>query len=263
MNVTVSGGWWTGKPDERGIPHATMADGAPNGYSIITFDGQHYHLDFKAAGRSADYQMALQIPETVDPSVDSTVDVFVNVFNGAQDTRVKLFVDQTTPVDMTYAKQEDPAFVKLFESENAQRDQLILQGESPETLWRPLPRPGRSTHLWKQSLDVRQLSDGTHVARSKPLSTMGAPPVAIVCFEWNGSPAQTHRTRLAPSSEAPLPLRRWPCAVEECVVTRPRGTAERMMKGRMKAACRGTIPSVLAPASRESVRPTDCWLPLA
>ena len=30
INVTVSGSWWCGAPDERGIPHTMMADGAPN-----------------------------------------------------------------------------------------------------------------------------------------------------------------------------------------------------------------------------------------
>ncbi|MGD9857946.1 MAG: metallophosphoesterase N-terminal domain-containing protein, partial [Planctomycetaceae bacterium] len=39
INVTVCGSWWSGAPDERGIPHTTMADGAPNGYSIMTFNG--------------------------------------------------------------------------------------------------------------------------------------------------------------------------------------------------------------------------------
>ena len=35
--------------DERGIPHTTMRDGAPNGYSIITFDGAKATFDFKAS----------------------------------------------------------------------------------------------------------------------------------------------------------------------------------------------------------------------
>ena len=52
INVTVCGSWWSGAPDERGIPHSTMADGAPNGYSVISFDGTDYRLDFFAAGRS-------------------------------------------------------------------------------------------------------------------------------------------------------------------------------------------------------------------
>jgi hypothetical protein len=36
---TVSGSWWRGTPDEAGIPHATMRDGAPNGFSLLDVDG--------------------------------------------------------------------------------------------------------------------------------------------------------------------------------------------------------------------------------
>ncbi len=39
-------------PDEKGIPHTTMRDGALNGYSVFTFDGQKYDIEFHApAGR--------------------------------------------------------------------------------------------------------------------------------------------------------------------------------------------------------------------
>ena len=42
-----------GAPDERGIPHTTMRDGAPNGYSIFTFDGHKYDIEFRAAAPPA------------------------------------------------------------------------------------------------------------------------------------------------------------------------------------------------------------------
>jgi len=51
VNVTVSGSWWQGAADKRGIPHTLMADGAPNGYSIISFDGHRYRLDFSLLTR--------------------------------------------------------------------------------------------------------------------------------------------------------------------------------------------------------------------
>ncbi len=46
INVTACGSWWSGAPDERGIPHSLMACGAPNGHSVIEFDGQEYRLEF-------------------------------------------------------------------------------------------------------------------------------------------------------------------------------------------------------------------------
>ncbi len=54
INATVCGSWWCGIRDETGIPHATMNDGAPNGYSLLTFDGNSYSIRFKAARRLPD-----------------------------------------------------------------------------------------------------------------------------------------------------------------------------------------------------------------
>ena len=39
-----------------------MADGAPNGHSVITFDGHQYVLDFVPASRDQDYQMEIMAP---------------------------------------------------------------------------------------------------------------------------------------------------------------------------------------------------------
>ena len=63
VHATVCGSWWSGTKDENGIPHATMSDGAPNGYSIVTFDGNEYSIRFKAARRPADHQMNIYAPE--------------------------------------------------------------------------------------------------------------------------------------------------------------------------------------------------------
>jgi lysophospholipase L1-like esterase len=165
VNVTVSGSWWSGTRDERGIPHATMADGAPNGYSIIAFDGHRYQLDFKAAGRSKDYQMSIRMPERIDPASDGSaqVDVFANIFNGAEDTTVTIAVGDAGPANMTYTLRPDPTFVELAREENERREKLLAQGEPEDRLWRAMPRPGTSTHLWHHTLDASSLADGTHL----------------------------------------------------------------------------------------------------
>ncbi|MFO0892090.1 MAG: calcineurin-like phosphoesterase C-terminal domain-containing protein [Isosphaeraceae bacterium] len=45
-----------GRLHEPRDPHTTMGD-APNGYSIFTFDGNHYEIEFRPASRPKDYQM--------------------------------------------------------------------------------------------------------------------------------------------------------------------------------------------------------------
>ncbi|HLO99748.1 MAG TPA: calcineurin-like phosphoesterase family protein, partial [Fimbriimonas sp.] len=58
-HATVCGSWWQGALDERGIPNATMADGGPNGYSLVEFDGNKYKVSFRAASRPEWEQMGI------------------------------------------------------------------------------------------------------------------------------------------------------------------------------------------------------------
>jgi len=152
INVTVSGSWWSGAPDERGIPHTMMADGAPNGYSIITFDGSKYHLDYKVAGRPSSYQMSIFAPEQVTATDAETTDVFVNVFNGSEKSKVEMKLGkQGTWQTMQRQVKSDPALVRLYEYEEAIKDKP----------WRGMSKPKPSTHLWHANLPSNP-SAGTH-----------------------------------------------------------------------------------------------------
>ena len=66
INVTVCGSWWAGAPDETGIPHTMMRDGAPNGYSILRFHGTETEFEFRAARRDKDYQMNIHAPAALE-----------------------------------------------------------------------------------------------------------------------------------------------------------------------------------------------------
>ncbi len=153
INVTVSGSWWSGAPDERGIPHTTMADGAPNGYSILNFDGNKYHLDFFAAGRGADYQMEIDAPEVVSQENAEKTFIYANVFNGDQHSKVTLSVADSGPIEMAHVREKDPKFVRTAEKEN-----LSL---AAKPMWRKLPNARPSTHLWKVTLP-ENIPVGTH-----------------------------------------------------------------------------------------------------
>ena len=56
---TVSGSWWSGPFDERGIPVALQRDGTPNGYNNLTVDNVSPTARFKAAGFDPNYQMRI------------------------------------------------------------------------------------------------------------------------------------------------------------------------------------------------------------
>ena len=90
---TTCGGWWSGAPDELGIPHTVMRDGGPNGVLLATFKGSDYSFEFVPARRPADYQMDIYAPETVTRAEALNTEILVNVFFGSELSTVQMRVD--------------------------------------------------------------------------------------------------------------------------------------------------------------------------
>jgi len=81
-NVAAAcGGFWGGPPDASGIPVATMWDGTPPGYTILTVDGAEIRADYRAARAPADYQIGLHAPQAAKARL-GYVSYWANVFNG-------------------------------------------------------------------------------------------------------------------------------------------------------------------------------------
>ena len=158
VNVTVSGCWWSGAKNENGIPHTTMADGAPNGYSIMTFDSSGYRLDFRAAGQSAEDQLRIDLPPTVMAEKTAATDIWVNVYNGSEKSTVKIQIDGSGPwVALEKVKEFDPYYLRLVK-----RDQKAE---------RPPFRPVKSEHLWKGQLPA--IEPGVHVITAETVDQHG------------------------------------------------------------------------------------------
>jgi hypothetical protein len=151
INVTVCGSWWSGVPNEVGIPHATMSDGAPNGYSIVSFNKNlRPIIDFKAARRPESYQMNIHAPEEVTISEAFNTTVYVNVFAGNERTAVRMRLGGVGAwVQLLKTDEPDPYFVKQKKME----EEFQLPG-------RKLPNPANSSHLWKGKLPAN-LKAGT------------------------------------------------------------------------------------------------------
>ena len=162
VNVTVCGSWWSGQKDERGIPHTTMADGGPNGYSILSFNGAEYQLDYKAAGRSADYQMQLHLPDQIATDQVKDTKLYANVFNGSARSKVSCRVARSDWFAMEHVSEKDPTYVDVVERESLLKDKSS----------RKLPNPKASTHLWKASLP-ESLAVGVHLVEVKTVDMFG------------------------------------------------------------------------------------------
>ncbi|MBN8246042.1 MAG: calcineurin-like phosphoesterase family protein [Verrucomicrobia bacterium] len=152
VNVTACGSWWSGQPDELGIPMTTMSCGAPNGYTVLTFRDRGLTVDFKAARRPADYQMNIHAPEVVASAATGSTLIHVNLFNGADNSAVEMRLNNRGPwLKLEKVLEPDPVFV-------AQRER---EGTNAVAPWRLLPKPIASPHLWKGLLPPN-LPPGTH-----------------------------------------------------------------------------------------------------
>jgi hypothetical protein len=160
---TVSGSWWSGAKDERGIPHTLMRDGAPNCYVIARFSGTQVKMHFQAAGRPARYQMNIYLPESIAADRADGLQVLANVFNGSSRSKVRLRVDKQGPwIEMEQLEIEDPAYVRTREAE---------MSLTPEP-GRKLPEPIKSQHIWSARLPGR-LTPGTHVVEVRETDMFG------------------------------------------------------------------------------------------
>jgi hypothetical protein len=142
---TVCGAWWTGAPDEYGIPHTMMSDGTPNGYAFLHIDGNDWKLRWKTAGMPENNQMHIFAPDAVDTK-DGAFKVIANIYNALPDAEVKMKIGPKGEwIAMKRTPQKDP--VRLAEKER--ENQL---GETP---WRKMGSDAESTHIWEAEVQPK------------------------------------------------------------------------------------------------------------
>ncbi|MFP4500835.1 MAG: calcineurin-like phosphoesterase C-terminal domain-containing protein [Candidatus Hydrogenedentota bacterium] len=172
VHATACGSWWGGHLDEVGIPHGVMADGAPNGHSFVTFDGNTYRMRFKAPRRPENYQMDITAPEVVTPEQAAETDVIANVFTGSARTKVTMRLGEEGEWQpMTQFTGKAPHALRMddqqravarmaakamgFEEVTDQNKGKIAAFVQP-ILGRGLPDPKDTDHLWKATLPANR-----------------------------------------------------------------------------------------------------------
>lgn len=161
-HATVCGSWWQGAFDERGIPHATMSDGVPNGYSIVEFDGSAYKIQFRAASRPEWEQMRIWVPDVVPMVRLASTDVIANVYAGSERSVVEMRVDRGEWRPMEQFTGQDPYYLAL---------KALEASPNPPT-GRRLPNPSNTPHLWKAPLP-RGLRPGSRLIEVRTTDMFG------------------------------------------------------------------------------------------
>ncbi len=160
---TSCGDWHKGELDERGIPRATMYDGTPKGYSFLRIDGNRYVIDYKAAGKPADYQMNIYHPLVVPLNQRTGALITVNFFMGRKGDQVEYRIDNGKWTAMNHTEKEDPSYLEQLWQWDRSSD--LLKGRRPSN-------PQRCSHLWQAAMPA--VADaGNHTIEVKATDMFG------------------------------------------------------------------------------------------
>ena len=152
---TSNGDWYSGKINENGTPDATMRDGTPEGYAIISISGNKYTCDYKVAGKTSDYQIDVTNPKVIPYRQGGKYPVYANFFLGSSYDNAEFRIDNGEWKKMTRTTEEAaPSFLAILaEWDNAD---YAMKGKRPNSI------PTYCTHLWKGILN-NSLEPGKHL----------------------------------------------------------------------------------------------------
>ena len=133
--TAVSGSWWSGPSARTGIPCADSRDGTPNGFHVLSIDGDRYATRYRSAQGEADEGMRIMLEsqfrggaaevlrdhrpmQTLRSPISSdavaATDLVVNVFDGGPRTRVQYRIGKGVPVAMERRRRPDPFVAEIF-----------------------------------------------------------------------------------------------------------------------------------------------------
>ena len=166
--TALSGSWWSGPLDHRGVASADSRDGTPNGFHILSVDGNRYTTRFVPAKEPNGRQMRLSIDsrfhgisKDADPELRQVQvlgspvpraaigasTLIANVFDGGDKTNVTMTIGDRAPVEMTRSARPDPFVQEIF-----------ARNEATKKSW---VRADPSSHVWTARLPG-DLEPGAH-----------------------------------------------------------------------------------------------------
>ncbi|MFP4367453.1 MAG: calcineurin-like phosphoesterase C-terminal domain-containing protein [bacterium] len=155
---TTCGAWWTGAPDEYGIPHAMMSDGTPNSYTFLHIDGNEWKMKLKAAGRPSDYQMHIFASDSIQSNSTQPFTVLANIYNALPSADVKMRIGKDGEwISMERTPRHDPYRLAAAAREKQLGDEIP---------WRNLGGAQVSEHIWVAEPESN-LSPGVYVIEIK------------------------------------------------------------------------------------------------
>ena len=153
--TALSGSWWSGPFDHRGVASADSRDGSPNGFHILSVDGTGYATRFVPAKEPNGRQMRISVLSRYHGiSRESDLEfrqerllgspvprgslgastLVANVFDAGERTTVTMRVGDRPPVAMTREARPDPFVQEVFSRNEASRKSWV-KAEPSSHVW--------------------------------------------------------------------------------------------------------------------------------
>ena len=172
--TTAAGSWWSGKKDVTGIPHTTQIDGTPNGYHVMSVNGNRFTVRYKAAGKPVDCQMRITIEKkdgeklfsSIPISMINNFQIVVNLFDGGKNSHVTCRIDNKKSFSLKPDIRSDTFTFKSYEN----TDSFIAGQEFP------------SYHIWSGYFQ-QGIQPGAHIIKIRAIDEYGREHSARKIFE--------------------------------------------------------------------------------
>ncbi len=190
--TALSGSWWSGPYDHRGVAAADSRDGTPNGFHILSVDGVSYTTRFVPAkepnGRQMrlsidsrfhgiskdadrDFRQARLLGSPVPRDALSASTLIANVFDGGDKTKVTMTIGDRAAVPMTRCARPDPFVEEVF-----------ARNEATKKSW---VKAEVSSHVWTARLPG-DLEPGAYRVIVEAINEYGRPVTGRLALEVTG-----------------------------------------------------------------------------
>ena len=177
--TAVSGSWWSGPYDHRGIAVADSRDGSPNGFHILSIDGRSATTRFQPANEPharqmrivldsefhrdrkelySEFRMGELLGSPIPQDSAFATNVIVNFFDGGPRTSVEYRIGERAPIKMQRVARPDPFVEEVFARNEATK--------------KPWVKAEPSSHIWSARLPG-DLEAGTHCIAVRVIDEYG------------------------------------------------------------------------------------------
>lgn len=190
--TALSGSWWSGPIDHRGVAVADSRDGTPNGFHMLSIDGTAYTTRFvpvkepngrpmrlsvvsrfHGIGRDADrdFRETTLLGSPVAHAALGSATLFANVFDGGERTKVTATIGDRPPVAMARESRPDPFVEEVF-----------ARNEATKKAW---VKAEPCSHLWTLRLPA-DLAPGAHRVEVEAVDEYGRVVTGRLALEVTG-----------------------------------------------------------------------------